>query len=453
MARVVQRRTSPPYLTIALAFLTVAFAAAFIVVTLKYDDPRTVLAAEQLKWKPIATVDDRDKAPVQPEGTTLVSTLQKQIQDLTQIITGYPNTAFKDTQTTSEKAKREIADASRGTGFIPLLQQVQAEKQALQAQLTEAKSQVDQARAAQTAAVTAQQAAADAYKAQEAALAAKVDAANKAGEKIQADYEAQINALKEENKKAMEGLNNDIAKSGSQLAAAEKKCKDWEMRYKILEKQFRDYVKPPFDPERPLVLHKGKIAEVVDQVAYIDRGSKDRITPGMTFAVFAPGNIAADAKPKATLTVVNVNANSSECKIKDAKPTNPVLSGDVLTNPVFDPQRVYTFVVMGDFDLHLTGKPSRQGTDEVKDMIRRSGGKVVDEITIRTDYLVMGDEPARPAALPAEHSAQDEELNAAQMKAYDEYQLVKKKAAELSVLVLNSNRFLNLMGYTPAKEK
>ena len=41
----------------------------------------------------------------------------------------------------------------------------------------------------------------------------------------------------------------------------------------------------------------------------------------------------------------------------------------------------------------------------------------------------------------------------AQMKAYDEFQSAKRKAADLYIPILNANRFLALMGYTPDKEK
>jgi hypothetical protein len=41
----------------------------------------------------------------------------------------------------------------------------------------------------------------------------------------------------------------------------------------------------------------------------------------------------------------------------------------------------------------------------------------------------------------------------AQIKSYDEFQNAKRRAAELFIPILNANRFLALMGYTPDKEK
>ena len=61
--------------------------------------------------------------------------------------------------------------------------------------------------------------------------------------------------------------------------------------------------------------------------------------------------------------------------------------------------------------------------------------------------------PARPPPLAAEHTPSDEEVFNAQMKAYEEFDKAKHKAAEYYITILNANRFLTLMGYTPDKEK
>jgi hypothetical protein len=452
MARVVQRRTSPPYLLIVLAFLFVAATTAFFVVLLKWDDPDRIKEKEKDLWAKVATPDERDRLKTS-DGTTVVGNLQKQIRELTKAVTGHENSAFQDAISQSEKAKANVALASRGSGFIDLLVQVQSEKLALQGERDRAMTDMEAAIRDKASVIEAQKTELTTFKTQEDALTAKLGDANTEKEKLQKENNSQITSIKEDNQKAIDGLNKEIEKATGQVTAAQKKLDELSAKYGILLKQFRDANKPPFDPEAPLAQAKGKVSEVVDQVAYIDRGSKDRIVPGMTFSVFTPGTLTPDAKPKAMLTVANVSANTSECKIKDAKTTNPVLSGDVIQNVVYDPQRVYTFVVMGDFDLHQAGKANHQSQDEVKDMIHRSGGKTADELTIRTDYLVLGEEPSRPPALAAEHTAQDEEVNAAQMKAYDEYSQAKRKAAELYITVLNANRFLNLMGYSPIKEK
>ena len=452
MARVVQRRTSPPYLLIVLAFLFVIAAALAVVFYTQKDEAIEGKKKVVDMYVKVATPDEAGKAELK-EGRPYVETLEGQVRDLAKVITGIEydiKTAYRDAMTKSEDAKKNFPKS--GEGFTQLVVEAQRTAKGLQEQLDAAQHNLKAAQDAQAAAVAAQTAQLDAFKKEQESLSAKITDGLAERTKLQQANDAQIKEIKDENQKTVEGLNKQIEQANTKLLALQDKNRQLDMKMAKMIQDFREASKPVIDID-PTKKTKGKIAEVVEDIAYVDRGSKDHVVPGMTFSVFSPGTLTDDSKPKAMLTVVSVHPNTSECKIKDAKITNPVLSGDLVQNVAYDPQRVYTFVVMGDFDLHQSGKATAQGRDEVKDMIQRSGGKTADELTIRTDFLVMGDEPARPPALAAEHTPSDEEVFNAQMKAYEEFDKAKRKAAELYVPILNANRFLALMGYTPDKEK
>jgi hypothetical protein len=200
---------------------------------------------------------------------------------------------------------------------------------------------------------------------------------------------------------------------------------------------------------------KGHVIQVLpDQnMCYIDLGTKDRVTPGMTFSVYATTGIPVDTgKGKATVTVVSVTDRIAVCRITMQDKDDAIQQGDPVGNVAYDPLRTYTFAVEGQFDLTGHGTPSAEGASEVKSIIKRSGGKIGDDVGINTDFIVMGAEPAKPTKPADGAPAPVQKVYEEQVKGYDHYQDVKRQAQVMKIPVLNTNRFLALVGYTPAKE-
>ena len=185
-------------------------------------------------------------------------------------------------------------------------------------------------------------------------------------------------------------------------------------------------------------------------VCYINLGSKDRVRPGTTFTVYGGETINRE-NVKGRIRVTNVSDDFSECKIIEQDKDSPIVVGDNVVNLAFDAVRTYVFVVRGEFDLHNTQTPSKLGTKEVKDAIRRFGGKVNDEIDIKTDYVVMGAEPEKPPMPPADAPASVQKVYQKQLKRYKEYSDIKTAAETMKIPILNTNRFLLLTGYEPEK--
>ncbi len=443
MARVVQRRSSPPYLLIVLAFLFVIATALAVVFLTQKDDALEAKKKVSDLYAKVATPEQAAKAELK-EGMPYVSTLEGQVRDLAKVITGI-ETSYADAIKKSEDFPKN--------GLTHQVEDALTKAKELQSQVDQARADLRKAQDAQTAATATMTAQLEAFNKEQEALNAKIKEGLAERTKQQESNDALIKQIKDENQKAVDDLNKQIEQAAARVAKVQEENRLLDMKNRKMIADFREMNHPVIEIDRLAKMPKGKIAEVMDQIAYIDKGSKDHVVPGMSFSVFSPGNLTEDSKPKATLSVIAVHPNTSECKIKDMKLINPVLSGDLIQNVAYDPQRVYTFVVLGDFDLHNAGKASHQGQIEVKDMIQRSGGKVADELTVRTDFLVMGDEPGRPPKPAADAPPSDQEVYDAQMKAYDEFQNAKRKAAELFIPILNANRFLALMGYTPDKER
>lgn len=189
---------------------------------------------------------------------------------------------------------------------------------------------------------------------------------------------------------------------------------------------------------------------------FINLGRKNKVVLGMTFAVYASG---ASLRPdeegnyprgKATIEVVNVGETTSTCRIVSEVRGNPVVKGDVIANAVYDPNKVYKFVVYGNFDTDRDGIATGLEQAEVRSMVEAWGGTIVDELTGDADFLVLGERPMMPvrpgsdAPLPVVLEFQSRTKD---VQRYDELQ---RQALATSVPILTENRLYTLIGKTPS---
>jgi len=186
--------------------------------------------------------------------------------------------------------------------------------------------------------------------------------------------------------------------------------------------------------------------------AVISVGARQKVQLGMTFAVYSD---AASVKPdrngdyppgKATLEVINVGENSSTCRIKDETRGNPVVNGDVIVNPLYDPSKVYTFLLYGNFDANGDGVATPGERSDLQAIIESWGGKAVDELGGNVDFLVLGERPLLPprpsADAPVEILQEYIRLN----RAIDRYESLYKQSMATGLPLLNENRLYTLLG-------
>jgi hypothetical protein len=192
---------------------------------------------------------------------------------------------------------------------------------------------------------------------------------------------------------------------------------------------------------------------------YINLGSGDQISPGLTFEVYDRSegvptlgeNGSEDAtlpKGKGSIEVVRVGAGSSECRVINTQPGQVIREGDVIANLVYDKNTKYNFFVYGDFDLDQNDVATPQDAEVVKRLVTQWGGKNIDKVNADTDFVVLGKEPT--VLVPSKEEANDPIIQAkaqASQAAFDAYEEVKKQALDYHIPILNQNRFLYYVGY------
>ncbi len=210
-----------------------------------------------------------------------------------------------------------------------------------------------------------------------------------------------------------------------------------------------------FKPKDEYALVDGTVVGVNPsaQEVYVSLGEKDKIALGMTFAVYSEAKaIRPDPgtgeypRGKATLEVINVGDDSSTCRITGEIRGNPVVKNDVIANAVYDPGKVYKFVVYGVFDANGDGRLSELEADDVKTVIQSWGGEIVDDLVGDVDFLVLG---ARPMLPPEPGSNAPIEVVLEYQRLRDKasrYDDLLKQAGATSLPVLNQNRLYTLVG-------
>lgn len=202
----------------------------------------------------------------------------------------------------------------------------------------------------------------------------------------------------------------------------------------------------------PSLLPDGQImaVEPSGRWVYVNRGRNHHLVLGMTFEVFSDVTSIAAAdqvRGKASIKVVEILPDSAKCLVTRLAPGKSITEGDLIVNVAYSPDATFKFFVFGDFDLDNSGQATPQDARRVQEMIESWGGKVVNALTYDTDFVVLGKEPPEPPAVTNEIDPVQIAKTVRARQLYDEYQRIVQQARELSVPILNQNRFLTLVGY------
>jgi len=199
----------------------------------------------------------------------------------------------------------------------------------------------------------------------------------------------------------------------------------------------------------------GKIIRALpgDQYVYINLGAKDRLTLGLTFAVYnASEGIPPTGEGKATIEVVTIYDDVSACRIVSRRPGQPILEGDLIANAVYSRDRTYRFLVAGEFDLNYDGLPEADAAERIKAMIKDWGGEIVDKVDATTDFVVLGRGPVVPPVKPAPSASPlVQQRYREKVQARKAYDAIVSEAKALMIPILNQTQFLHFVGYNLEK--
>ncbi|MGD1914690.1 MAG: hypothetical protein ACFCBV_00680 [Phycisphaerales bacterium] len=189
-----------------------------------------------------------------------------------------------------------------------------------------------------------------------------------------------------------------------------------------------------------------------DRQVTINLGSRDKVTLGMTFAAYsdaqeiAPGPDGNYPSGKANLEIIQVREDRSVARINGSVAGRPLLQGDVVANAVYDPNKVYKFVVYGFFDADGDGFETFGETRAIESAIRGWNGQVVDELAGDIDFVVLGTRPTLPPEPDITASTTQLQQFQEALTRVERYDNLFDSAVSAGVPVLNQNRFYTLIG-------
>lgn len=257
---------------------------------------------------------------------------------------------------------------------------------------------------------------------------------------------ASLNTRLTETKNILQDKENDLLKARAELQKTEKRL---EYYLGIIES-----IKP--QPMKEIKAYKpdGEIVSVdlATGIVILNLGSMDHVYPGLTFAIYnknAP--IPPDGKGKAEVEVFKVEDRISMARIKPdtIDPKQSIIAQDPIANLIWDARDKYTFVVAGNFDLDGDGSIDTDGADKIRQLIESWNAEVVDDITIETDFVVLGKMPivgARPGAeeMDVDPSALEKYENT--VKQQQRYNSILEQVKAFSIPVFDLSRFLYFIG-------
>lgn len=210
-------------------------------------------------------------------------------------------------------------------------------------------------------------------------------------------------------------------------------------------------------PEESLVDGEVIGLNSADGTVALSIGARNKVALGMTFAVYADANsIKPDANGryapgKATLEVISVEPTSSTARITSEVKGNPVVRGDVIANALYDPAKVYKFVVFGNFDTDRDRIATALERQDAETMITAWGGLIVPDLSGDVDFLVLGERPVLPPRPGADAPLEVVQEFIRRQREVERYDNLFKNATSTGIPVLNENRLYTLIGKTPAR--
>ena len=192
-------------------------------------------------------------------------------------------------------------------------------------------------------------------------------------------------------------------------------------------------------------------------IVYLNVGTKNRIYRGLTFAIYDSNRpIPESGQGKAEIEIFQVNEQASAARILKSDTKNPIVKEDIVSNLIWDSQSSNRFVVAGEFDMNNDGRPEADGRQQITEMVERWGGRLMDDVTVDTDFIIIGLAP-KPMPRPSQEdididpmAQQRYEMSQQKIRAYN---TLLQMANDLNVPVFNQKRFMYLIGYDTLANK
>jgi hypothetical protein len=255
-------------------------------------------------------------------------------------------------------------------------------------------------------------------------------------------------------------VDNMRADSEARVASLRTEIQNFQQQNQILEQQLADCRQrtesETLSPTDEFALVDGQVIGVntTDDLYYVNLGTDNKTQVGMTFAVYAQASdIRPDARGnyprgKAVLEIMEIDETYSTCRVVpgSAISGNPVVIGDVIANALYDPNKLYKFVVYGDFDANGDGRLTPEERGDVENVIRQWGGEVITDLAGDVDFLVLGARPVLPIAPGPDANIEVIRQFRRKQNDVERYDRLWDEAIRTRIPVLNINRLFTLTG-------
>ncbi|MHC4637707.1 MAG: BRCT domain-containing protein [Planctomycetota bacterium] len=453
---------------ILVIFLFVAALVAAIVLYMQFENQRVIAKDATTKLETYANSRQQGQLPTMfgatPRGKTVIGTMLEYVDEMAYTILGGPvedTSSEVKVQKVKDKMKEVFhtleqgyidlkADDPNSTGLVRIVEKLKVKIDTLQAAYDNENTLLEQLQNRFDDAMAAN------FEKEQTLLAEKEEFAGMVNE-IRTKYDGlkeltkktsddRVKVLMDDLDKAEAKYNQlykDSLKNKAELDGAQTRVAD-------LQRQIDKYVKP--DSAIAAYQADGKVIliDIQHQIVHLSLGTDDGLYRGLAFTVYDKNlPIPGDGKGKAEVEVFDVQKNISVAKIIPSVNSRPILKEDKIANLIWDAKKANVFVVTGEFDIDGNGSIDYNSGNKIKDKILLWGGQVHDNVTIKTDYVVIGE---KPVAL-TKPRYEEMEVDPLAMKKYEDsikeiqhYEDIQRQAEILSIPVFNLDRFLYFIG-------
>lgn len=274
---------------------------------------------------------------------------------------------------------------------------------------------------------------------------------------------SETDAMRDDVSKTKAKMDENVEKTRNEAKARETSLKGeidkLQADAAVLRARLRDYENQQrgtrFAGQSEYALIDGQVigSSATEGTVTLNIGRNQKVVLGLPFNVYAAGTtIKLDEKTsnypsgKATVEVIRVDGDTALARIIREQKGNPVVKGDVIANPIYDPAKQYKFLVYGNFDPSRTGNASAFGANEVKAWVKDWGGEVIDDLAGDVDFVVLGERPQLPPSPPGTAPLEVINFYLSQQKQAQRYDELFKQAGDTAIPVLNENRLRTLIG-------
>lgn len=450
------RTSISPGLGITIGLLGAISLGLFVVTIILYGDNikyvKQIDEADQNNRDFVREVDRADPAiqgdlrNARSAGVSLVRYLSDSLNDTFKKVTGNENDRLAELETKTQSIDGASTNSMLGLVQRQLNQITTLERQLADAEAARLAAQTNlQREADRVTALQAQQTqTVNGLQATIAELQDAVDGYRAGFQSTEQQYIATINQLRAD-------LEASEQNSRTQIRELQQQKLLLEDQVSALQLAGRGESLKPKD-EHSLV--DGTVANTNpnESEVYVSIGRRDKVVLGMTFAIYGdstqirPDEDGNYPQGKGAVEVINVGETSSRCRVLFERAGNPIVPGDVIANAAYDPNKVYKFLIAGNFDTNGDGRRTPGERTEITAFVEEWGGTTTEELEGDVDFVVLGEPPILPPQPNINSPIEIVEIYIRRENELNRYNDLLDKAQRTSIPVLNENRLYTLIG-------